>query len=296
MSHHLVGTRLAAAVSLLVAACSLNALEIKSIPIVTQVQGATFYRTSVTISNGNPTTTTDLDLMFSYRSPVDNSFQVAHLVPQPLGPHRVVFYDDVIQAFKNAGAVRAQDAGAALYGTLLVTFDDLSIRAEAAAVARTYSPDAGGGGTLGIAYAGRCYCSTGSLFRVLGAARSGAFGNDGSTRANLGIVNEGFGSSDVRVTYYDGSTGAQLKQFLLSDVIHRELEENEVYQLNNIFADSAIPSSVHTLAIQVEDTTLNDQYISAYVVQLDNTTNDGSFFFLEEEDPASQTVRRSPRE
>jgi hypothetical protein len=287
MSHPLLASRLAAACALLLFACTVTAREIKSIPIVTQVQGATFYRTSVTISNGNPTTTTALDLMFSYRSPVDGTFQVAHLTPQPLGPHRVLFYDDMIQALKNAGVIRAQDAGAALFGTLLVTFDDLVIRAEAAAVARTYSPDLGEGGTLGIAYAGRCYCSTGSLYRALGSGRSGVFGNDGSTRANLGIINEGFGPSDVRVTYYHGGTGAQLKQFLLSDVIHRELEENEVYQLNNIFADSAIPADAHTLVIQVEDTTHNDQYISAYLVQLDNTTNDGSFFFLEEEDPPS---------
>jgi hypothetical protein len=282
--HYSLSARLALAVSLL-AGSTLGATEIKSIPIVTQVQGATFYRTSITIANGNPAITTGLDLMLSYRSPVDGSFQIAHLTPQPLGPHRVQFYDDVIQAFKNGGAIRAQDAGAALYGTLLVTFDDLNIRAEAVAVARTYSPASGG--TLGIAYAGRCFCSTGSLFRVLGGGRSGVFGNDGSTRANLGIVNEGFGNSDVRVTYYDGATGVLLKQFLVSDLVHHPLEENEVYQINNIFSDPAIPSSVNTLVVQIEDTLHNDQYISGYLVQLDNVTNDGSFFFLEQEQTES---------
>jgi len=120
----------------------------------------------------------------------------------------------------------------------------------------------------------------------MGPGRGGVFGNDGSTRANLGIVNEGDaqgqGVTDVRITYYNGDTGVQLKQFFLSTVAGHDLEVNEVYQLNNIFNDSAIPSTVHTLAIQVE-AQVADVYVSGYVVQLDNTTNDGSFFFLFEE-------------
>lgn len=256
--------------------------QVRSVPIVTQVQGAVFYRTSITLSNGNPTVTTPVTMRFYYRSPADGTFQVATLPLSPaLGPLHVRFFDDIVQAFKDAGAIRAQDAGSALFGTLLANFEALTIRAETSAVARTYSP-APGGGTLGIAYPGRCFCETGSRFRVLGAARGGVFGNDGSTRANLGIVNEGLGTTDVRVTYYDGSTGAELKQFFLSSVVHHDLEENEVVQLNNIFNDSAIPSTVHTLAVEVEAVTANI-YVSAYVVQLDNTTNDGSFFFLEEE-------------
>ncbi|MEX1244928.1 MAG: hypothetical protein WEB59_05905 [Thermoanaerobaculia bacterium] len=265
-----------------VLAATAFALETRAVAIVTQVQGAVFYRTSITLSNGNPSITTPVVMFFSYRSPVDGTFQVATLNLSPaLGPHRVRFLDDMVQAFKNAGAIRAQDASANLFGTLLVDFEALDIRAETAAVARTYSP-APGGGTLGIAYPGRCFCETGSLSRVLGSARGGVFGNDGSTRANLGIVNEGFGPTDVRVTYYDGETGVQLKQFLLSTAAGHDLEENEVFQLNNIFNDSAIPSTVHTLVVQVE-AVIADVFVSAYVVQLDNTTNDGSFFFLEEE-------------
>jgi hypothetical protein len=257
-------------------------LETRSIAIVTQVQGAVFYRTSITLSNGNPSITTPVVMRLFYRSPADGTFQHPELTLSPaLGPRRVRFFDDIIQEFKNAGAIRAQDADRDLFGTLLVDFEALDVRAETAAVARTYSPDPGGG-TLGIAYPGRCFCETGSRFRVLGAARGGVFGNDGSTRANLGIVNEGFGVTDVRATYYDGETGVQLKQFFLSAVAGHDLEENEVYQLNNIFNDSAIPPTVHTLVVQVE-ATVADVYVSAYVVQLDNTTNDGSFFFLEEE-------------
>jgi hypothetical protein len=271
-----------AGLATLFAASAASAVETRSVPVVTQVQGATFYRTSITLSNGNATISTPVEMLFSYRSPADGSFQTTTLTLNPtLGPHRVRFFDDIIQVFKDSGRIRAADVNLGLFGTLLVTFEALDIRAEAGVVARTYSP-APGGGTLGIAYEGRCFCETGSIFRVMGPGRGGVFGNDGSTRANLGIVNEGFGPSDVRITYYNGDTGVQLKQFFLSTVAGHDLEENEVYQLNNIFADSAIPSNVHTLAIQVE-AQLANVYVSAYIVQLDNTTQDGSFFFLFEE-------------
>ena len=263
-----------------------RAAELRNVPVVTQIQGVTFYRTSITISNGNEVITTPVTMEFYYRSPVDGTFQVATLDVNPaLGPKRVRFYDDIIQAFKNAGQIRATDANSALFGTLLVYFDLLNIRAEAGVVARTYSA-APGGGTLGFAYPGICFCEAGTRFRALGSGRDGVFGNDGSTRANLGIINQGDadgnGSTDVRITYYDGSNGNQLKQFFLSSVIHRELQANEVYQLNNIFNDASVPSTTTTMTIKVEAQRAN-WYVSAYVVQLDNTTNDGSFFFLFEE-------------
>ena len=274
----------AAFLVVLVASVPVLGEEIRSVAVVTQVQGAVFYRTSITLFNGNASVTTPVEMLFSYRSPADGTFQTTTFDVSPnLGPRTVRFFDDIIQAFKNAGRIRAADATRNLFGTLLVTFPSLDLRAEAGVVARTYSP-ANGGGTNAIAYEGRCFCETGATGRVLTAGRSGTFGADGSTRANLGIVNEGFGPSDVRITYYNGDTGAQLKQFLVGDVIGHVLEENEVYQFNNIFSDSAIPANVHTLVIRVEpEFPGGSNYVSAYMVQLDNTTNDGAFFFGFEE-------------
>ncbi len=276
--------RLAVLLSAGVLVCSATrAQQVRSIPVVTQVQGATLFRTSVTISNASDTITTAVHGLLSYRSPVDGTFQTVNInIQPPLGPRRVEFFPDVIQALKDAGAIRAADVNAPLFGTFLVTFDSFTQfnKHQTSAVARTYSP--GPTGTLGIAYAGRCFCETGSQGQVPGAARSGAFGSDGNTRANLGIVNEGSGPTDVTVTYFDGVTGAQLKQFFISSVAGHPLEENEVYQLNNIFSDPAIAASVKALVIRVEGVA-SGPYVSAYVVQLDNTTQDGSFFFLEEE-------------
>ena len=258
--------------------------ETRSVAVVTQVQGAVFYRTSITLFNGNASTTTPVEMLLSYRSPADGSFQITTLNISPnLGPRTVRFFDDIIQAFKNAGRIRSADASRNLFGTLLVTFPALDLRAEAGVVARTYSP-ANGGGTNAIAYEGRCFCETGATGRVLTAGRSGTFGADGSTRANLGIINEGFGPSDAKITYYNGDTGAQLAQFFVSDLAGHALEENEVYQINNIFSNTAIPANVHTLFIRVEpEFPGGSNFISAYMVQLDNTTNDGAFFFGFEE-------------
>jgi hypothetical protein len=138
------------AVASLFFAFGLSGEEVKSIAVVTQIQGATFYRTSVTVSNANPGATTPVSMLFSYRSPVDGSFQTTALDAGPLGPRQVRVFEDIVQAFKDAGRIRSQDQAAGLFGTLLVTFGALNIQAEAAAVARTYSP-AAGGGTLGIA-------------------------------------------------------------------------------------------------------------------------------------------------
>src|SRR5262245_31677888 len=80
----------------------------RNVPVVTQIQGATFYRTSITLTNGNETSATGAVLQFSYRSPADGSFQIASLTLTPvLGPKGVRFYDDIIQEFKNAGRIRA---------------------------------------------------------------------------------------------------------------------------------------------------------------------------------------------
>ena len=93
--------------SLLIAGIA-HADHTKSVPVVTQVQGATFYRTSMTISNGNAVLTTPVNMRFSYRAP-DGTFQVAQLPVSPnLGPRKVHVFDDIIQEFKDAGAIRAR--------------------------------------------------------------------------------------------------------------------------------------------------------------------------------------------
>jgi len=254
----------------------------RRVPVVTQVQGAAFFRTSITIGNDHRTAPASVTLLLSYRSPVDGTFQTKGLaVSAPLAPHQSVFIEDVIQEFKNAGVIRSQDATVGLFGTLLVKYDGLQSDDDGDVVARTYSA-APGGGTNGIAYAGRVTDETGAS-RIHATLRNGTFGNDGNTRANIGFVNEGAVAADVQVVYYDALTGATLKGFKLSDVAHHLLEPGEVFQISNVFADSSVPAG--TKQILVDASTLTSgNLVSGYAVQLDATTNDGSFFLMTEYD------------
>lgn len=258
----------------------------RRIPVVTQIQGAVLYRTSVTIGNGRGSGSTPVVMRLTYRSPVDGSLQAAFLSPAgPLSGRRVLVYEDIIQSFKDAGSIRAADLAATLFGTLLVSFEALDNVEDAIVVARTYSA-ATGGGTNGIAYVG-VEAGTAGDDGLLTAVRNGAFGTDGTTRANIGFVNEHVVATDVEVTYFDGTTGAQLKQFTLSQVTQRPtLSAGEVYQLNNIFNDSAIPAGTRLLVIRVRSLASQSR-ISGYVVQLDSITNDGSFFLMNEPDDCS---------
>ena len=249
------------------------------VPVVTQVQGAVFYRTFLTIGNASSSPTAATSLTLTYRSPIDGSLQIRPMpLASPIAPGGAQVFEDIIQAFKDAGAIRAQDLSAGLFGTLTVTASGLSTDSGLSVVARTYSP-AAGGGTNGIAYVGRSTASSGSSTKVVAFVRNGTFGTDGTTRANIGIVNEGATTTDVHITYFDASTGSAVKQFDLSSVAGHSLAAGEVVQLNNIFA--GLPGS--TKIIRVEARPLSAAVISGYGVQLDSVTNDGSFFLMTED-------------
>lgn len=247
------------------------------IPIVTQLQGVVFYRTSITIGNGTGNGPVNIILRLTYRSAVDGTIHNVTLNEGQLLPYRVIFFEDIIQHFKDSGAIRPEDSAAFIFGTLLVTFDANGLNPnECIAEARTYSP-AIGGGTNGIAYLGRDFERVGSDV-IKTAVRNGTFGNDGITRTNIGFVNEGTTGTDVEVTYRDGSTGAVLRQFTLT-----ALAVGEVVQLNNIFSHSAIPAGTRTMVVRAEAQSPSGR-ISGYAVQLDSVTSDGAFFLMGDRD------------
>lgn len=261
-------------VLVLVAAAAQADVDVR-VPVATQVQGAVFYRTSLMIGNGSGSREPNIELRLTYRSPADGTMQNATVDEGKLSPRRVLTYDDIIQHFKDAGAIRAADQNAALFGTLRVSFNATGQTFDdSIAEARTYSP-ATGGGTNGIAYVGRNVATAGAQI-VKAAVRNGSLGSDGNTRANIGFVNEGGTLTDVDVVYYDGTTGAEVKQFTITD-----LAVGEVKQYNNIFA--GLPAATTKLVIRATAVDAGAR-ISGYGVQLDNTTNDGSFFLMVEPD------------
>jgi hypothetical protein len=243
------------------------------VPIVTQVQGAAFYRTSLSALNAGEATRAFIVLR--YRSPVDGTFQAASLTTDRIETNGVFAVDDVIDYMKSKGAIRAADQQAALFGTLEVQFFDQALNdpRNFSVTARTYSPGTGGAGTVGIAYAGRPL-GFGSNRGLITTLRNGAFGRDGNSRANIGFVTLG-NNADVRIRYIDPSNNHVLKDFLLSSVLGRLMSQLEVVQLNNVFGDPAL-AGIDRITVIANPGAVT----TGYVVQLDNTTNDGSFFLM----------------
>jgi hypothetical protein len=269
----------AASASLFLPALLLAAVS-QRIPVVTQVQGVVFYRTflMIGVASGSPSVTPTLIL--TYRSS-DGTVQSPSLtLDGPIAGGQARTFEDVIQAFKDAGAIREADRDSGLFGTLEVEAGSLTESSQLSVVARTYSP-APGGGTNGIAYSGRDTAGAGSTAGLVAFVGNGAFGASGTTRANIGLVNEGTAPVDVHVTYLDAASGAKIKEFDLSASAHHGLDPGEVVQINNIFGSSGVPTG--TRLISVEATPIGSGRISGYAVQLDSVTSDGSFFLMTEQ-------------
>jgi hypothetical protein len=266
------------AVVLALLAVSANADVFYDVPVVTQVQGVAFYRTSLAISNLGPRTL--MGLNFVYRSPVDNTMQFPQALAtvESLGTFAT---DDVVEFMKNNSPMRAVDKTMPLFGTLEVVMASTVDPTDVAVVARTYSPGTGGNGTVGIAYVGRPYSTASQAFtRMTTTVRNGTFGHEGNTRANLGFVSLGNLPMDLKIQYIDAATGLSLKTFTLSSAAGHLLESREVVQLGNIFGDPALAgvSRIIVIVTQIGEV----QGFTGYAVQLDNTTNDGSFFLFSE--------------
>jgi hypothetical protein len=249
------------------------------VPIVTQVQGVVFYRTSLAISNTGPRTF--LAISFIYRSPVDNTMQSPVFIQSVLEPSAAFSSDDIVQLFKTSSDMREADKTVPLFGSLQIDLPDIIDATDISVIARTYSPGPGGAGTMGIAYLGRPLSSTTRAFsRLTTTVRNGTFGQDGNARANIGIINLSNFAIDLKVEYKSTLTGVALKTFNLSSVVGHLLASREVVQLGNIFGDAALAGTSRVLVTVTPIPP--SQSFSGYAVQLDNTTNDGSFFLMTE--------------
>jgi len=247
------------------------------VPIATQVQGVAFYRTSLAVTNVGPSSL--MGLNFVYRSPVDNTMQSAH-GQDSVNTFGAFASDDIVEFMKNNSNMRTVDKTVALFGTMQIEMVATVDPTDVTIVARTYSPGAGGG-TLGIAYAGRPNAAgTRAFTRMTTTVRNGAFGNDGNTRANIGIINYGNSAIDLKVEYINAATGLSLKTFNVSSAAGHLLESREVVQFGNIFGDTALNGVSRVIVIVTPIPP--SQTFSGYAVQLDNTTNDGSFFLFTE--------------
>jgi len=253
------------------------------LPVVTRVQGTAFFRTSVDITNntgGNITAT------FQYTYAAGGGLFHTTATPIALGGFDNFHQDDIVAYLGTLGLLQP-GADQSSFGTFLVTFDNLPSKHgwEGTVTGRTYSPDAGGLGTNGIAYLGSLFFESSSgtlvgLIRDTIPAPTIA----GALRTNLGIRNTDIFPSanpdndivSVTLTFYDTATGALVGNAIPMD----NLAPGEVRQINNVFVVAAIPTSVTSVIVfaDVVNASLTQPTVEGYINILDDGTKDGAFY------------------
>ncbi|MEX0878206.1 MAG: hypothetical protein WEB59_11595 [Thermoanaerobaculia bacterium] len=258
--------------------------------IVTRVQGTSFFRTAIDITNN--TTTDNVTATFQYCYNLNNVYQCTPGETLTLLSFQSFHEDDFVQYLGTLG-VLAPGAEESSFGTLLVTFDGLPSGNgwEGTVTARTYNPYIVNGatvGTLAIAYPGSLFfeSATGSLVGLIRDTQP-APTVAGALRTNLGITNtdvDGVGPVSVQLSFYDVTENSPTNgQEVGTRINMANLEAGEVRQINNIFDETQanIPSNV-TSCIVFADITAGDiaGTIEGYINILDGGTQDGAFFEL----------------
>ena len=255
--------------------------------IVTRVQGTSFFRTAVDITNNtdaNPVTAT-----FQYCYTLNNVYQGCTQQETLTLLNFDSFHTDDIVEYLGTLGVLAPGAEDLSFGTFIVTFDGLPSGNgwEGTVTARTYNPYVVNGvtvGTLAIAYPGSLFfeSSTGSLVGLIRDTRP-APTVAGALRTNLGITNTdvlGVGPVSVQLTFYDVTENSPTNGQLVGNAINiNDLQAGEVRQTNNVFDVAAIPDNV-TSCIVFADITAGDPAVTieGYINILDGGTQDGAFF------------------
>lgn len=254
--------------------------------IVTRVQGTSFFRTAVDISNN--TTTDGVTASYQYCYTLNGTFQgcttAQAIVLHPLDN----FHTDDIVAYLGGLNLLAPGAADLSFGTFIVTFSGLPSGNgwEGTVTGRTYSPydqNNPAAGTVAIAYPGSLFfeSATGSLVGIVRDTRP-APTDAGALRTNLGITNTdalgSHGPVQVEVRLYDTATGARV-----GNILNRTLQPGEVTQINDLFTSAAVPSTTVSCIVFVDTVGPLPNpapTIEGYVNILDGGTQDGAYFEL----------------
>ena len=255
--------------------------------IVTRIQGLSFYRTAVDITNN--TTTEGVTATYQYCYTLNGTYRGC-TAGQAILLHKFDNFheDDIIQYLGTIPGLLPVEAVASSFGTFIVTFDGLPSNHgwEGTVTGRTYSPINQAqplAGTVAIAYPGSLFfeSSKGSLVAIVRDTRPHPT-EAGALRTNLGVTNTALfnatDSVDFAVSFYDTATGAVVGNTLIPP---HPLAPGEVYQFNNVFDAAAIPASVDSCIVFVDVTTPQPALpltIEGYVDTLDGGTQDGAYY------------------
>jgi hypothetical protein len=255
--------------------------------IVTRVQGTSFFRTAVDISNN--TTTDGVVASYQYCYTLNGAYQGCTDSNQSIVLHPLDnFHTDDIVAYLGGLNLLVPGAADLSFGTFIVTFSGLPTGNgwEGTVTGRTYSPfdqNDPNSGTVAIAYPGSLFfeSATGSLVGIVRDTRP-APTDAGALRTNLGITNTDALAShapvQVQVSLYDTATGARV-----GNILSRTLQPGEVTQINDLFTSAAVPNNVVSCIVFVDTVGPLPNpapTIEGYVNILDGGTQDGAYFEL----------------
>jgi len=251
--------------------------------IVTRVQGTSFFRTAIDITNNTNTDGVVAQVQYCYT--FSGTYQGC-TTSQDIGLAALDnFHQDDMVAYLGTLGVLVPGAEGLSFGTLLVTFQNLpsNFGWEGTVTARTYSPYDQNNpnlGTVAIAYPGSLFFESANTtlvatIRDTQPAPTAA----GALRTNLGLTNtdlNGVGPVNVSLSFFDPSTGQAVGNVLSVN----SLQAGEVRQINNVFSAAAIPTSIESLIVfaDVTSPTTGFPTIEGYVNILDGGTQDGAFF------------------
>ncbi len=256
--------------------------------IVTRVQGTSFFRTAIDITNNTDVTGVVAQLQYCYT--FSNVFQGCTPTEEiALLSFDNFHTDDIVQYLGTLG-ILAPGAEDLSFGTLLVTFVNLpsNFGWEGTVTARTYSPYDQSNpnlGTVAIAYPGSLFFESANTtlvatIRDTRAAPTAA----GALRTNLGITNtdlNGSGDVSVQLSFYDVTEGSPTNGQRVGGFVNvNNLAPGEVRQTNNIWSTAAIPASVQSVIVfaDVTSPTAGFPTIEGYANILDGGTQDGAYF------------------
>ena len=259
--------------------------------IVTRVQGSSFFKTAIDVTNNTDTDGVIATLQYCYN--LGGAFQgCTNPTDLPaLLPFDNFHTDDMVEYLGSVGVI-GPDAQAASFGTLLVTFNNLpsNFGWEGTVTARTYSPYNQADpslGTVAIAYPGSLFFESANTTLVATIRDTQTVSpppGAGVLRTNLGVTNtdlNGVGAVNVSLSFYDVTEGSPTNGQLVGDVLAiNNLDSGQVNQLNNVFTLAHIPSNVTSCIVFVDVTSPTSGFptIEGYVNILDGGTQDGAYF------------------
>ena len=258
--------------------------------IVTRVQGTSFFKTAVDITNNTQTDGVIASLQYCYN--VAGNFQ--NCTPAGAVDLELLsldnFHTDDIVDYLGSLDVIGPDARASSFGTLLVTFENLPTNFgwEGTVTGRTYSPYSQANpalGTVAIAYPGSLFFESANTTLVATIRDTRPAPTEaGALRTNLGVTNtdlNGAGPVDVALSFFDVTEGSPTNGQQVGSVLTiTGLQPGEVQQRNNVYDLAGIPDNVLACIVFVDVTSPTSGFptIEGYVNILDGGTQDGAYF------------------